>query len=124
MGNHFRTSGDEQSAFTPPAPEAAAAPAGAVAQPDNQEQPLPLQEDLFSQADSVPRHAAPARDAASGDAPASDGAATPSPAARIFGHPVAGVHPGSRGSGNPVCGQRAQRLHDVRGPRRRIDRCR
>ena len=81
MGNHFRTSGDEQSAFTPPAPEAAAAPAGAVAQPDNQAQPLPLQEDLFSQADSAPRHAAPARDADSGDAPASDGAATPSPAA-------------------------------------------
>ena len=81
MGNHFRTSGDEQSAFTPPAPEAAAAPAGAVAQPDNQSQPLPLQEDLFSQADSAPRHAAPARDAASGDAPVSDGAATPSPAA-------------------------------------------
>ena len=106
MGNHFRTSGDEQSAFTPPAPEAAAAPVGAVAQPDNQEQPLPLQEDLFSGRFRTAASRARARrrfrrrfgirrrrDPVPGRRIQ---CAVSRRCARIFGHPVAGVHPDPR----------------------------
>ena len=82
MGNHFRTSGDEQSAFAPTTPEGVAAPADAVASPDTQEQPMTLQEDLFPQTDipaPLHAHAAAAAEAASdASAPASPVEAAPS----------------------------------------------
>ena len=89
MGNHFRTSGDEPSAFTPSAPSNAGTD-GFAAVPDTQ-QPSPLQSDLFS-TDVPATQAAPSpivnipspADPASPLASIPDPLAAPSPAPDVF----------------------------------------
>ena len=89
MGNHFRTSGDEPSAFTPSAPSNAGTDDFAAV-PDTQ-QPSPLQSDLFS-TDAPATQAAPSpivnipspADPASPLASIPDPLAAPSPAPDVF----------------------------------------
>ena len=89
MGNHFRTSGDEPSAFTPSTPSNAGTDDFAAV-PDTQ-QPSPLQSDLFS-TDAPATQAAPSpivnipspADPASPLASIPDPLAAPSPAPDVF----------------------------------------